>query len=49
MGWWVGRVTKFGKQPINLFGQVYYNSVDKDDEISPEWTYKVNMTFLFPA
>ena len=45
----VGRVTRFGEQPVNLFGQIYYNSEDHDDEISPEWTYKVNMTFLFPA
>jgi hypothetical protein len=45
----VGRVTKFGQQPVNLFGQATYNSVDKDDEVSPEWTYKVNMTFLFPG
>ena len=46
---WGGRVTKFGKQPVNLFGQAYYNSEDKDDEVSPEWSYKVNITFLFPA
>jgi len=45
----VGRVMKLGKQPANLFGQVYYNSEDHDGEISPEWTYKVNMTFLFPT
>ena len=45
----VGRVLKFGEQPVNLFGQATYNSEDHDDEISPEWTYKVNLTFLFPS
>ena len=44
----VGKVTKFGKQPVNLFGQAIYNSNDDTDEIAPEWTYKINATFLFP-
>jgi hypothetical protein len=44
----LGRVLKIGNQPVNLFGQAYYNSEDHDGEISPDWTYKVNMTFLFP-
>lgn len=45
----VGKVTKFGAQPVNLFGQATYNSEDHDNEISPEWSYKVNLTFLFPG
>jgi hypothetical protein len=45
----VGKVTKFGSQPVNLFGQVVYNSNDDTDEIAPEWAYKVNLTFLFPG
>jgi len=45
----VGKVMKFGNQPVNLFGQATYNSEDHDNEISPEWTYKVNLTFLFPT
>jgi len=45
----LGKVTKFGAQPVNLFGQVYYNSNDDTDEVAPEWSYKVNLTFLFPA
>jgi hypothetical protein len=45
----VGKVTKFGKQPVNLFGQITYNSNDDTDEIAPEWTYKFNVTFLFPT
>lgn len=44
-----GKVLKLGKQPVNLFGQATYNSEDHDNEISPEWTYKDNLTFLFPA
>jgi hypothetical protein len=44
----VGKVTKIGKQPVNLFGQVTWNPLHNDDQITPEWTFKVNMTFLFP-
>jgi len=44
----VGRVMKFGKQPVNLFGQVTYNPIDYNDQVSSEWTFKVNMTLLFP-
>jgi hypothetical protein len=44
----VGKVTKFGKQPVNLFGQITYNPNDDTDEIAPDWSYKVNVTFLFP-
>jgi hypothetical protein len=44
----LGRVMKFGKQPVNLFGQVTYNPLDHDDEITADWTFKVNLTMLFP-
>jgi hypothetical protein len=44
----LGKVTKFGKMPVNLFGQITYNSNDDTDEIAPEWSYKLNVTFLFP-
>ena len=44
----VGKVTKFGKQPVNLFGQVTWNPLDNDDQVSSEWTFKVNLTLLFP-
>ena len=44
----VGKVTKFGKQPVNLFGQVTWNPLDNDEQVSSEWTFKVNVTFLFP-
>jgi hypothetical protein len=48
LGGRVGRVTKFGQQPVELFGQITYNSNDDTDEVAPEVTYKVNLTFLFP-
>jgi hypothetical protein len=44
----VGRVMKFGKQPVNLFGQVTWNPLDNDDQVSSEWTFKLNLTLLFP-
>jgi hypothetical protein len=44
----VGKVTKFGKQPVNLFGQITYNPLDHDDEVAADWSFKVNLTFLFP-
>lgn len=44
-----GKVMKLGSQPVNLFGQATYNSEDHSNEISPEWTYKINLTFLFPS
>lgn len=45
----LGKVVKFGAQPVNLFGQVTYNSNDDTDEVAPEWSYKINMTILFLA
>ena len=44
----VGKVTKFGEQPVNLFGVVTWNPLDNDDQVTPEWTFKINVTFLFP-
>ena len=44
----LGKVTKFGKQPVNLFAQFSYNPNDDTDEVAPEWSYKLNLTFLFP-
>ena len=44
----VGRVMKFGKQPVNLFGQVTYNPLDNDDQVAAEWSFKINLTLLFP-
>ena len=44
----VGKVTKFGKQNVNLFIQPTYNPLDHDDEVAAEWTIKLNLTLLFP-
>jgi hypothetical protein len=41
-----GRVMKFGKQPVNLFGAVYYNP--NSDGPTSTWTAKINLTLLFP-
>jgi hypothetical protein len=42
----VGKVTKIGKQPMNIFGEVFGNPWD--DGPSPEWSAKLSVTFLFP-
>jgi hypothetical protein len=47
LGGQVGRVTKLGKQPVKLFGEVLYNPED-DNGPNAEWTAKVNITFLLP-
>jgi hypothetical protein len=49
LGGRLGKVFKIGTQPLNLFGQITYNSEDHDNEISADVTYKINLTFLFPA
>jgi hypothetical protein len=43
----VGRVFKLGKLPVKLFGQVAYNPQNDAGSI-PEWTFKINLTLLFP-
>jgi hypothetical protein len=44
----VGRVFKWrDKQPLQIYGGVYYNTEDYGD-ISPEWTFKFNISFLIP-
>jgi len=47
LGGQAGRVTKFGKQPVKLFGEVLYNPED-DNGPTAEWTARVGLTFLFP-
>ena len=44
----LGKVTKFGKQPVNLFGEFYFNPIENDDVVAPKWTFKASMTLLFP-
>lgn len=43
----LGKVTKIGKQPVKMFGAVYYNPED-DAGPTPEWTAKFGLTLLFP-
>jgi hypothetical protein len=42
----VGRVAKLGKQPVNIFGEVFASPWD--DGPSPEWSVKLSLTLLFP-
>ncbi len=44
----VGRVFHIGKQPMNIFAQSWYNPVESDRGASPNYTFKLNVTFLFP-
>jgi len=46
LGLKIGRVTKIGEQPVNLFTEVYGSP--KNDGASPKWSFKLNLTFLFP-
>ena len=46
LGLKVGKVTKIGKQPVNLFAQEYGSPTN--DGASPKGSFKVNITFLFP-
>ena len=40
-----GKTTKIGKQPLNIYGGVYYNPVDTTG--SAKWTFKLNVSLLF--
>ncbi len=42
----IGKVTKIGKQPVNLMGEVFGNPWD--DGPSAKWSAKLAITFLFP-
>ena len=44
----LGKVTKLGKLPLNLFGAVYYDPFTYDDASSNTWSWKLNLTVLFP-
>ena len=44
----VGRVGPVGGRPMQLYGGVYYNTEENDDQVSSEWVVKVNVGFLFP-
>jgi hypothetical protein len=41
-----GKVTKFGKQPVNLFIEPLYQP--EDNGVAAEWSAKLNLTLLIP-
>jgi hypothetical protein len=41
-----GKVLSIGKQPINVFFQTWYNAAKIG--VAPNYTMKINVTFLFP-
>jgi hypothetical protein len=48
LGGGAGQIFKvFGKQPVNVSLQAYYN-VARPDNIGPEWQMRFQMQFLFP-
>jgi hypothetical protein len=48
MGGGFGRIMKFGKQPVNLQTQAFYNVVKPDDDPTADWTLRLQVQFLFP-
>ena len=48
LGGVLGRVFPWHKQHLQIFGGVYYNTEDNDDEVASELTLKLNVSFLIP-
>ena len=48
LGGVLGRVFPWGKQHLQVFGGVYYNTEENDDQVAGEWTVKLNLSFLLP-
>ncbi len=46
LGGGVGKLTKFGKQPVNINLQVYYNVARPEN--ASDWSIRFNVQFLFP-
>jgi len=46
VGGGIGRITKFGAQPVSLLAQFYGNAVHPAN--TPEWTMRLQISFLFP-
>lgn len=42
----VGKVHRFGKQPVNMSAHVYINAVKPD--IGPDWTLRLQLQLMFP-
>ncbi|MEP4485828.1 MAG: hypothetical protein ABJ013_09390 [Halioglobus sp.] len=49
LGATVGRVGPVYGKPMQLYGGIYYNTEENDDQVSAEWVFKVNVGFLFPG
>ena len=46
VGGGIGRITKFGAQPVSLLAQFYGNAVNPAN--APAWTMRLQISFLFP-
>src|SRR6266446_2373843 len=46
VGGGIGRITKFGAQPVSLLAQFYGNAVHPAN--APSWTMRLQISFLFP-
>jgi hypothetical protein len=46
LGGVVGRVMKWGRKPIQLFGEVTYNPMSYDDVVTDKLSFKINLSFL---
>lgn len=44
----VGKITRIGKQPINVSLHGYYNAIHPDDTPYSDWTLRFQVQFLFP-
>ena len=44
----LGRVFPVGGRPMQIFGGVYYNPIEDNEIVSPEWTIKFQLGWLFP-
>ena len=44
----IGKVTKLGKAPVNVFVEPFYTPSSFQRQGQPEWGIKFNLTFLFP-
>ncbi len=42
----VGKIHRFGKQPVNMSAHVYFNAVKPD--IGPDWTLRLQLQLMFP-
>jgi hypothetical protein len=43
-----GRLMRFGKLPVNLQAQAFYNVVKPDEAPTADWTLRLQVQFLFP-